>query len=51
MSKDNKCCDTCKRYHWYEDWCDKYECEVDARNVCGGYESQEENLRKERDNK
>ena len=26
-------CDNCKHYHWYYDWCDKWECEVDVRSV------------------
>jgi hypothetical protein len=28
-----KCCDNCIHYHWYYDYCDKYDCEVDAREV------------------
>ena len=26
-------CDNCKHYHWYYDRCDKWDCEVDAREV------------------
>lgn len=26
-------CDGCKHYHWYYDYCDKWHCEVDAREV------------------
>ena len=36
--QSKKCCDTCKYYHWYYDKCNKYDCEVDARSVCAGYE-------------
>ena len=39
--QSKKCCDTCKHYHWYYDKCAKYDCEVDARSVCAGYEPQE----------
>ena len=31
-------CDTCKWYAWYYDKCNKYDCEVDGRSVCNGYE-------------
>lgn len=34
-----KCCDNCKYYEWYYDKCNKYNCEVDGRSVCNGYES------------
>lgn len=34
-----ECCDNCKYYDWYYDKCDKYNCEVDRRSVCNGYES------------
>lgn len=29
-------CDNCKHYHWYYDYCDKWDCEMDARacNSC-----------------
>ena len=30
---NQKCCDNCLHYHWYYDYCDKYNCEVDAREV------------------
>ena len=36
--QSKKCCDTCKHYRWYYDKCAKYDCEVDARSVCAGYE-------------
>lgn len=26
-------CDECIHYHWYYDYCDKWDCEVDAREV------------------
>ena len=26
-------CDECKHYCWYYDYCDKWGCEVDAREV------------------
>lgn len=31
--KTDKCCDNCMHYHWYYDYCDRFECEVDAREV------------------
>lgn len=37
-----KCCDNCIHYHWYYDYCDKYECEVDARSVCSSFERGEQ---------
>lgn len=33
-----KCCDNCLHYHWYYDYCDKYDCEVDARAVYDCFE-------------
>ena len=26
-------CDECRHYCWYYDYCDKWDCEVDAREV------------------
>lgn len=26
-------CDKCKLYNWYYDWCNKWECTVDGREV------------------
>ena len=34
---DKKCCDTCKYYSWYYDFCEKWECEMDARSKCDSY--------------
>lgn len=31
-------CDNCKHYHWYYDYCDKWKCEVDAREVHNCFE-------------
>ena len=33
-------CDNCKHYHWYYDWCDKWNCEIDVRSVhnCFNYQ-------------
>ena len=33
------CYDDCKYYHWYYDWCDRWQCEVDAREVYNSFES------------
>lgn len=38
-------CDDCKYYHWYSDHCDKYDCTVDARSVCNGFEPHEGTIR------
>lgn len=27
------CCDKCRFYNWYYDWCRKWKCEVDGRAV------------------
>ena len=37
-----KSCDTCKHYHWYYDWCDKWKSEMDNRSVCYSYERRDE---------
>lgn len=28
----DKCCDKCRWYNWYYDFCDKWHCVVDGRN-------------------
>lgn len=33
MSEKKECCDSCTHYHWYYDYCDKWDCEVDSRAV------------------
>ena len=35
--------DNCKYYQWYYDWCDKWNCEVDGREVHSYYEQRREN--------
>ena len=25
------CCDKCKHYNWYYDWCKKWQCHIDGR--------------------
>ena len=40
---NDKCCDNCIHYHWYYDYCDKFECEVDGRAVYGCYTERREN--------
>ena len=37
-----KNCDNCIHYHWYYDWCDKYDAEVDSRGVYDCFERKEE---------
>lgn len=27
------CCDTCIYYHWYYDYCEKWNCATDAKEV------------------
>lgn len=34
-------CDNCVFYHWYYDYCSKWDCEVDAREVHGCIELRE----------
>lgn len=38
LKRQTQCtsCDDCKHYHWYYDYCDKWNCEMDARacNSC-----------------
>lgn len=34
-------CDECKCYHWYYDYCDKWDCEVDAREVHNCFEKRD----------
>ena len=31
-------CDDCRYYRWYYDWCDKWQCEVDARSIHNCFE-------------
>lgn len=31
-------CDYCQHYKWYWDWCEKWKCEVDAREIHGCFE-------------
>ena len=39
---DGKCCDNCIHYHWYYDKCDKWDCEVDARECHSCFEERKE---------
>lgn len=39
-------CDNCIHYHWYYDYCDKWKCEVDAREVHGCIERRTDANRK-----
>lgn len=32
------CCDNCKHYAWYYDWCDKWKCKVDSREIYNCHE-------------
>lgn len=34
-------CDNCVHYHWYYDYCDKWECEVDAKEIHKCFEARE----------
>lgn len=34
-------CDNCMHYCWYYDWCDKFEIEVDGREVHDCFEEKE----------
>ena len=36
-------CDNCKHYNWYYDYCDKWKCKVDEREVHSCYEQRGEN--------
>jgi len=36
-----KKCDKCKHYCWYYDWCKKWKCTVDAREVHDCFEGNE----------
>ena len=40
---DNKCCDSCRFYNWYYDWCAEWKCEVDYRGVCYKHEFPDKN--------
>lgn len=35
-------CDNCRWYNWYYDYCAKWDCEVDAREVHDCYEAMED---------
>lgn len=35
-------CDNCKYYHWYYDYCDKWQCVVDNKSVYNCYEPRKE---------
>ena len=37
----DKCCDKCRFYQWYFDYCEKWKCEVDGRSVYGCFEERE----------
>ena len=46
-------CDKCKYYNWYYDYCDKWKCVVDNREVHSCYEertSNEDTKRKDKKN-
>lgn len=34
-------CDKCKYYKWYYDYCEKWDCEVDSREVHNCFEQME----------
>lgn len=34
-------CDECKHYSWYYDRCEKWQCEIDAREVHNCFEQRE----------
>ena len=38
MKKIIKNCDNCCYYHWYYDYCDKWKCEVDSREIHSCFE-------------
>lgn len=38
-----KCCDNCKYYEWYQDYCKKLESNVDFRNICSLWEDKRRN--------
>ena len=37
-----KCCDNCRYYEWYYDWCNLFKCEMDARSRCNSYKGRRE---------
>lgn len=45
-----RCCDNCKYYGWYYDFCDKWKCEVDAQSCCSEHSRRKEEERSEDDN-
>ena len=36
-------CEKCKHYQWYYDWCEKWKCEVDSREVHNCFEKRDSN--------
>ena len=32
-TKERHCCDDCADYDWYYDWCCRFKCKADAREV------------------
>lgn len=40
-------CDNCEYYSWYYDRCEKWNCEVDAREVHNCFERREAQIRNE----
>ena len=37
-----KCCDECKYFKWYYDWCDRWKTTIDERAVNNCFEPKEE---------
>ena len=40
-------CDHCKHYNWYYDFCDKWNCEVDAKAVYDCFERNNKEIKGE----
>lgn len=38
-------CDNCKHYRWYYDYCEKWDCEIDAREVHNCFEEMDHPIR------
>lgn len=38
-------CDSCKYYQWYYDHCNKWDCEVDAREIHNCFETRDTPIR------
>ncbi len=38
-------CDSCKHYRWYYDHCNKWDCEVDAREIHNCFETRDTPIR------